>query len=99
MFTQPNTKKIFLNDYSGSWTLSGNPFAIQVKRFTKLFACWHRNMSRPFTRANETYRVCLNCGAYRRFDTERWRMCGSYYYSPPAQPTLSCNSAKLADSL
>lgn len=87
MFTLTNTRAILQNGYHGSWTLSGNLLAAPVKRFTKLFTCWHRNMSRPFTRADETYRVCLNCGAYRRFDTERWRMCGSYYYSP-ARPTL-----------
>ena len=26
-----------------------------------MFGCWHRNLSRPFTRSGWTYEVCLNC--------------------------------------
>ena len=85
MATRTNQKNIFRNNSGDRRPLSGDLLAAPVKRFARLFACWHRDMSRPFTRASETYRVCLSCGAYRRFDTERWRMCGSYYYSP-AQP-------------
>ena len=39
--------------------------------FELLFGCWHRNLSRPFTRSGWTYEVCLNCGkklAYDRAD-------------------------------
>lgn len=28
------------------------------------FGCRHRELSRPFTTANETYKVCLKCGAH-----------------------------------
>ena len=46
----------------------------------RIFGCWHVNMSRPFSRGNETYRACVSCGARRRFDLERWEMVGSFYY-------------------
>ena len=28
----------------------------------RIFGCWHRNVSRPFTISGRTYEVCLNCG-------------------------------------
>jgi hypothetical protein len=46
----------------------------------RIFGCWHINMSRPFSRGNETYRTCVACGARRRFDLEQWEMVGSFYY-------------------
>ena len=53
----------------------------KMRRATaRMFGCWHRNMSRPFTRGNETYRACVACGARRRFDLKRWEMVGSFYY-------------------
>lgn len=47
---------------------------------SRLFGCWHTDMSRPFTLRGVTARVCLDCGARRRFDTVRWQMVGAYYY-------------------
>jgi hypothetical protein len=47
----------------------------------RVFGCWHREMSLPFTRGNETYRTCVNCGARRRFDLQRWTMVGGFYHS------------------
>jgi hypothetical protein len=35
----------------------------------RLFGCWHRHVSRPFTISGRTYEVCLDCGkqfAYAR---------------------------------
>ena len=53
----------------------------QVRRAAaRIFGCWHRNMSRPFSRGNETYRACVACGARRRFDTKQWEMVGPFYY-------------------
>lgn len=53
----------------------------KVRRVTaRIFGCWHVNMSRPFSRGNETYRTCVACGARRRFDLEQWEMVGSFYY-------------------
>ena len=46
----------------------------------RIFGCWHLNMSRPFSRGNESYRTCVVCGARRRFDLEQWKMVGSFYY-------------------
>lgn len=46
----------------------------------RVFACWHRKMSRPFTREGETYRVCLRCGMRRQFDLREWRSKGDYYH-------------------
>jgi hypothetical protein len=52
---------------------------------TRVFGCWHREMSRPLTlRAGESYRVCLECGARRRFDPQTWEMAGPFYYAQPA---------------
>ena len=47
--------------------------------FKRVLGCWHRRMSLPFTRGNETYRTCVDCGARRQFDLEQWRMVGAFY--------------------
>ena len=47
--------------------------------FLPLLFCWHRKMSRPFTRDGETYRVCLRCGVHRQFDLKEWKSKGDYY--------------------
>jgi hypothetical protein len=46
----------------------------------RIFGCWHRDMSLPFSRDKESYRTCVACGARRRFDLERWTMVGPFYY-------------------
>ncbi len=43
--------------------------------------CLHRKMSRPFTSDHQTHRVCTHCGARRRFDLDRWEMCGPYFFA------------------
>lgn len=48
----------------------------------ELFGCPHREMSRPFSRQGETYRVCINCGARRGFDDKTWNSAGPYYFKP-----------------
>lgn len=50
---------------------------------TRVFGCWHTDMSRPFTHNGESYRTCLDCGARRQFDSARWEMIGAYYYDAP----------------
>jgi hypothetical protein len=47
-----------------------------------LFGCQHREMSRPFSRQGESYRVCISCGARRGFDEKTWNSSGRYYYKP-----------------
>ncbi len=51
----------------------------------RVFGCWHREMSRPFTLGGQSYRACLDCGARRAFDTVNWKMVGAYYYGSPAE--------------
>jgi hypothetical protein len=47
-----------------------------------LFGCPHKEMSRPFSRHGETYRVCINCGAQRGFDEKTWNFEGPFYFKP-----------------
>ena len=54
---------------------------------SKIWSCWHRHMSRPFTREGETYRVCLRCGIQRRFDLEAWKTKGAYYRHTSSTPS------------
>ena len=54
--------------------------ALFARSFARLLGCWHTDMSRPVTVGGETYRVCMDCGARRRFDTGGWMMHGPYYY-------------------
>jgi hypothetical protein len=56
----------------------------EVKRvgfFAGLFGCWHQELSRPFTTANQSYRVCLCCGARRHFNPETLQTYGNFYFS------------------
>jgi hypothetical protein len=45
-----------------------------------IFGCSHKEMSRPFSREGETYRVCLTCGARRQFIESSWEMKGPFYF-------------------
>jgi len=57
-------------------------FGGKIGLFGKLFGCWHKKLSRPFTNRNSSYRACLDCGARKRFDTETLKTFGSFYYPP-----------------
>jgi len=57
-------------------------FGSKIGLFGKLFGCWHKKLSRPFTNRNSSYRACLDCGARKRFDTETLKTFGSFYYPP-----------------
>ena len=59
--------------------------------FLPLLFCWHRKMSRPFTRDGETYRVCLRCGVHRQFDLAEWKTKGDYY-NPDTRQTRGASS-------
>ena len=50
----------------------------------RLFGCWHREMSRPFSHQGQGYRVCLHCGAQRKFNLNNWTMQGAFYYNRPS---------------
>lgn len=54
----------------------------KVGIFASLFGCWHKELSRPFTLKNDSYRVCTDCGARRRFDTKSFKTSGRFYYVP-----------------
>ena len=62
---------------------------VPVLVISKIWTCWHRRMSRPFTRDGKTYRVCLRCGIQRRFDVEQWKTHGSYYRDKKVVTTVS----------
>jgi hypothetical protein len=46
----------------------------------RVFGCWHLEMSRPFSHHGQAYRVCLDCGAQRKFNLGNWEMQGEFYY-------------------
>ena len=48
----------------------------------KLFGCWHKDLSRPFTEFKSSYRVCTDCGARTGFDIESFKTLGNFYYPP-----------------
>lgn len=48
----------------------------------KIFGCWHKRLSRPFTTRGASYRACLNCGARKKFDTATLKTYGPFYYPP-----------------
>ena len=56
--------------------------------YHRIFGCWHTDMSRPFTIDQQTYRMCLNCGAHRAFDTRQWKMVGPYYVRRPSTKAI-----------
>ena len=72
-----------------------NPLHFVVSRTLK---CWHRRMSRPFTRDGETYRVCLRCGIHRHFDLDAWKSRGSYYFEKNVTASAQPNSSQSATS-
>jgi len=46
----------------------------------RIFGCWHLEMSRPFSHQGQAYRVCVDCGAQRKFNLGNWEMQGEFYY-------------------
>jgi len=44
----------------------------------RVFGCWQHNLSRPFSNDGRTYRICVNCGMSRDFDTTSWKTHGHY---------------------
>ncbi len=57
-------------------------FGGKIGVFGKVFGCWHKQMTRPFTNRNASYRACLNCGARKKFDTKTLKTYGPFYYPP-----------------
>ncbi len=57
-------------------------FGRKIGLLVQLFGCWHKQISRPFTIGNDSYRACLHCGARRAFDTTTLKTYGSFHYPP-----------------
>ncbi len=57
-------------------------FGNKIGVMGKVFGCWHKRLSRPFTNRNASYRACLNCGARKKFDTKTLKTYGPFYYPP-----------------
>jgi hypothetical protein len=72
-----------LNDYSRREQKRRSDLTLAVSQWVgKVFGCAHKDMSRPFSRHGDTYRVCIACGAHRGFDEKTWKSRGPYYYKP-----------------
>jgi len=59
-----------------------NAFGAKIGLVGKLFGCWHKQLSRPFTNNKSSYRTCLRCGARKRFDAQNLKTFGPFYYPP-----------------
>lgn len=59
-------------------------FGGKIGLMGKLFGCWHREVSRPFTIGRDSYCACLQCGARKQFDAQTLQTFGSFHYPPPA---------------
>jgi len=59
-----------------------NEFGAKIGLIGKLFGCWHKDLSRPFTNKKSSYRTCLYCGARKRFDAQNLKTFGPFYYPP-----------------
>jgi hypothetical protein len=57
-------------------------FGDKIGLLGTMFGCWHKELSRPFTSVKESYRVCLDCGARKQFDTQTLKTFGPFYYPP-----------------
>lgn len=59
------------------------------RRVAEIFGCQHKEMSRPFSRQGETFRVCITCGARRQFDQINWNTVGPFYFKAARTSELS----------
>ncbi|HSK70730.1 MAG TPA: hypothetical protein VK892_03475 [Pyrinomonadaceae bacterium] len=57
-------------------------FGQKMNLITKLFGCWHNDLSRPFVQGKTAYRSCLQCGARKQFNPETLETHGSFYFPP-----------------
>jgi hypothetical protein len=64
-------------------------FGEKIGIMGKIFGCWHKQLSRPFSNQRESYRACLNCGARKHFDAENLKTFGPFYYPPTIPLDLS----------
>ncbi len=57
-------------------------FGQKIGLVAKLFGCWHKDLSRPFTNRRASYRACLHCGARKKFDAKTLQTFGPFYHPP-----------------
>jgi len=57
-------------------------FGRKIGFLGRMFGCFHRNLSRPFSSGEVSYRSCLECGARKRFDTDSLKTFRNFYYPP-----------------
>jgi len=55
-------------------------FGQKIGILGKLFGCWHKRLTRPFTNDKLSYQACLDCGARRKFDTNSFKTSGVFYF-------------------
>jgi hypothetical protein len=75
VFEQNRIAESILNRTKGA-------FGNKIGLIGKIFGCWHKELSRPFTNRNASYRACLSCGARKHFDTQSLQTAGPFYYPP-----------------
>lgn len=61
-------------------------FGVKIGLLAQLFGCRHKQISRPFTIGNNSYRACLGCGARKHFEPQTLKTYGSFHY-----PAVSVN--------
>ena len=57
-------------------------FGRKMGLISKLFGCWHENLSRPFNYGKTAYRSCLQCGARKQFNPDTFKTVGNFYFPP-----------------
>ncbi len=55
-------------------------FGRKMGLISKLFGCWHENLSRPFNYGKTAYRSCLQCGARKQFNPDTFKTVGNFYF-------------------
>ena len=57
-------------------------FGTKIGLIGKLFGCWHKELTRPFTIGGDSYRACVDCGARKQFDLQSLQTFGAFHYPP-----------------
>ncbi len=80
------------NQPNNAQTLKNEPvFGNKIGTIAGIFGCWHSELSRPFSKGKTAYRVCLTCGARRKFDLESMKTFGPFHF-PPSIPNIKSDS-------
>jgi len=57
-------------------------FGNKISLIGKLFGCWHKELTRPFTIEGDSYRACVDCGARKQFNLQTLQTVGAFHYPP-----------------